>query len=157
MKTILMLAVMLTIACTPYKMLTTNQSTDHRSVERTIDTITKVVTDSSVIRALLECDSIGRVKITALKQQNSDLQTQFFELVDNQLTVKNSSKSEVRIREIIKIDTIVQTIEMPVIHEIEKEVIRLRWWQTTLIWVGVASILLTILKQTKLWQLLKKR
>lgn len=145
------------MACVPYKTLTTNQSTDRHSLEKVTDTIIKVVADSSVIRALLECDSLGRVKIKALKQQNSDLQTQFFELIDNQLTVKNSSKSEVRVREVVKTDTVINTIEIPVVHEVEKEVNRLRWWQTTLIWVGVASILITILKQTKLWHLLKKR
>lgn len=149
---LMMLFVITLMACTPYKILTTSQSTDHRSVERTIDTITKVVADSSVIRALLECDSLGRVKIAKLTQQNSSLQSQFFELLDNQITFKNTSQSEVRIREVVKTDTVYQTREIPVVHTVEKEVNRLTWWQKWAIWIALFYIARTTLKVAFNWR-----
>lgn len=137
------------MSCTTSRQATTiTHQSDLHSYERQIDTVVKTVTDSSTIRALLECDSIGRVRVANLKVQNSILQNQLFEIEDNILKVNTQTTLTERVREIVKTDTARIYIEVPVMYPQTKEVNRLMWWQRYLIYIGVAYILrLAINKQ----------
>lgn len=103
--------------------------------ERIIDTVTNVVQDSSLLQALLECDSIGQVRIANLQTENSRLVWQNLYLQDNLLSIQAIVQSEERVREIIKTDTLNIYKEIPVPYP--EEVNRLYGWQKTLIWIGL--------------------
>ena len=112
------------------------------------DTVIMVQPDSSILQALVQCDSTGRARlqeINALKESARLQQTIKMEAdplpykptvitvkatVDSMgiyLTYKDRFKESVETREI-------ETI-------IEKEVNILHWWQKTLMWSGIIAII----------------
>ena len=132
---------------------TTEVTEKTESVTETIrDTVIMVQPDSSIIQALIQCDSTGRARlqeINALKESARLQQTISIEpepkpykpavitvkaTVDSMgiyLTYKERYKETAQIQ---KIETI-----------IEKEVNVLKWWQKLFIWLGSISTILIIL------------
>ena len=132
---------------------TTEVTEKTESVIETIrDTVIMVQPDSSIIQALIQCDSTGRARlqeINALKESARLQQTISIEpepkaykpavitvkaTVDSMgiyLTYKERYKETAQIQ---KIETI-----------IEKEVNVLKWWQKLFIWLGSISTILIIL------------
>ena len=132
---------------------TTEVTEKTESVIETIrDTVIMVQPDSSILQALIQCDSTGRARlqeINALKESVRLQQTISIEpepkpykpavitvkaTVDSMgiyLTYKERYKETAQIQ---KIETI-----------IEKEVNVLKWWQKLFIWLGSISTILIIL------------
>ena len=132
---------------------TTEVTEKTESVTETIrDTVIMVQPDSSIMQALIQCDSTGRARlqeINALKESARLQQTISMEpepkpykpavitvkaTVDSMgiyLTYKERYKETAQIQ---KIETI-----------IEKEVNVLKWWQKLFIWLGSISTILIIL------------
>ena len=132
---------------------TTEVTEKTESVTETIrDTVIMVQPDSSILQALIQCDSTGRARlqeINALKESVRLQQTISIEpepkpykpavitvkaTVDSMgiyLTYKERYKETAQIQ---KIETI-----------IEKEVNVLKWWQKLFIWLGSISTILIIL------------
>ena len=120
------------------------------------DTVIQVQPDSSIIQALIRCDSTGRARLEEIRtlKESSRVQ-QTLNMKDNKLTVKAVIDSmgiyltyKERYREAQKVQ-VVETI-------IEKEVNVLKWWQMAMIWIGIAALVfifgrliaLLILKKT---------
>ena len=154
-RTIIAMAAILSLQSCCHKLYphTTEVTEKTESVTETIrDTIIMVQPDSSIMQALIQCDSTGRARlqeINALKESARLQQTISIEpepkpykpavitvkaTVDSMgiyLTYKERYKETAQIQ---KIETI-----------IEKEVNVLKWWQKLFIWLGSISTILIIL------------
>ena len=104
------------------------------------DTVIQVQPDSSIVQALIRCDSTGRARLEEIRtlKESSRVQ-QTLNMKDNKLTVKAVIDSmgiyltyKERYREAQKVQ-VVETI-------IEKEVNVLKWWQMAMIWIGIATL-----------------
>lgn len=95
--------------------------------EKIIDTVTCMVTDSAVLRALFDCDSLGNVHLRELhdaKGRMADMETQ---LSDGELKVVTrwQTKYVDRIREVHDTTTVVEVRE---VTKLVKYVPRFFWW-----------------------------
>ena len=155
-KSILAAALLITLSgCCPKLYPHTTENTERIvTVTETVrDTVIQVRPDSSIVQALIRCDSTGRARleeIQTLKQSKRFRQT--ISLQGNRLTAKATVDSmgiyltyKDRYREEQKVQTI-ETV-------IEKEVNILRWWQKALMWAGgiaiVALIVFILLRLVK--------
>lgn len=146
MKRIIRLIVILTIVqgcCSklyPHK----TESTEHVvTVTETVrDTVIQVRPDSSIVQALIMCDSTGRARLEEIRTLKESARIrQTLALKDNKLTAKSVVDSmgiyltyKERYLEEQKVQ-VVETI-------IEKEVNVLKWWQKSLMWMGAVSTLI---------------
>lgn len=117
------------------------------------DTVVQVQPDSSILQALIQCDSTGRARLQeintlkesarlqqSIKMESDPLPYQptaiiVKAVVDSMgiyLTYKDRFKESAEVREI-------ETV-------IEKEVNILHWWQKVLMWIGIVFSLLFIVK-----------
>ena len=104
------------------------------------DTVIQVQPDSSIIQALIRCDSTGRARLEEIRTLKESSRVQHtLNMKDNKLTVKAVIDSmgiyltyKERYREEQKVQ-VVETI-------IEKEVNVLKWWQMAMIWIGIATL-----------------
>ena len=124
------------------------------------DTVIQVQPDSSILQALIQCDSAGRARlqeINTLKEsarlhQSIQMEPEPLPYQPTAITVKtvvDSMGIYLTYKERFKES--VETRERETI--IEKEVNILHWWQTLLMWVGV---IFTLLFALKLYFTLKK-
>ena len=123
------------------------------SVTETIrDTVIMVQPDSSIMQALIQCDSTGRARlqeINALKesarlQQTISMEPEPQPYKPTVITVKATVDSMgiyLTYKERYKETAEIQKIETI----IEKEVNVLKWWQKLFIWLGSISTILIIL------------
>lgn len=118
--------------------------------ERIIDTVTNVVQDSSLLQALLECDSLGRIRIANLRTENSRLLQQNLWLQDNLLSVQAVGQSEERVREIIRSDTVQVYQEVPVPYP--EYVNKLSGWQKALLWIGLLYLVRCGVRIARNWK-----
>lgn len=144
---IIVLTALTAVSCCPKLYPHKTESTEHTVVvtETIRDTVIQVQPDSSIIQALIKCDSTGRARfeeIRTLKESSRVQQT--LALNDNKLTAKVSVDSmkifliyKERYREEQKAK-VVETV-------IEKEVNVLKWWQKALMWVGVVAVMTVFL------------
>lgn len=148
-------ALALMFSCSPraVKVVTASRDSTHTSSERIIDTV-RVNPDSALLAALLECDSLGRVRIARLDAENGRLISQILELQDNLLSVKADAKIPERVREVIRSDTVKVREEVPVPYEVVKVKTehRLRWWQEILCWLGALYLFRTAWKLARGWK-----
>ena len=130
--------------CCPklYPHKTTN--TEHTVVvtETIRDTVIRVQPDSSIVQALIKCDSTGRARLEEIRtlKESSRIQ-QSLALKDNKLTAKavvDSLGIYLTYKERHKEEQQVRTIE----SVIEKEVNVLKWWQKTLMAIGSVAMIL---------------
>ena len=118
------------------------ESTEHTvTVTETIrDTIIQVQPDSSIVQALIKCDSTGRARLDEIRTLKESARVQqALALKDNKLTAKtvvDSMGIYLTYKERHKEEHQVQTIETV----IKKEVNVLKWWQKALIWIGMFSM-----------------
>ena len=98
--TVIILSLLFVVGCSR-SVIPVKSETDRRKTERIIDTVTKVVPDSALIRALLECDSLGQVHIRDLYTENGRLVKLNMELRDNLLRLRAQVESQERVREVI--------------------------------------------------------
>ena len=108
------------------------------------DTVIQVQPDSSVVEALIRCDSTGRARLEEIQtlRQSARVQ-QTLSLKDNRLTSKavvDSMGIYLTYKDRYREEQKVQTIETV----IEKEVNILHWWQKSLMWAGALALSISI-------------
>ncbi len=141
---IIFLTTLTAVSCCPKLYPHKTENTEHIvTVTETVrDTVIQVQPDSSIVQALIKCDSTGRARleeIQTLKQSARVQQT--LVLQDNRLTAKaivDSMGIYLTYKERYKEEQKVRTIETV----IEKEINVLKWWQKALMWIGVVSTLI---------------
>ena len=154
-RTIIAMAAILSLQSCCHKLYphTTEVTEKTESVTETIrDTVIMVQPDSSIIQALIQCDSTGRARlqeINALKesarlQQTISMEPEPQPYKPTVITVKATIDSMgiyLTYKEHYKETAEIQKIETI----IEKEVNVLKWWQKLFIWLGSISTILIIL------------
>ena len=118
------------------------ESTEHTVTitETIIDTVIQIQPDSSIVQALIMCDSTGRARLEEIRtlKESSRIQ-QSLAMKDNKLTAKavvDSLGIYLTYKERHKEEQKVQVVETI----IEKEVNILKWWQEVLMWIGFATL-----------------
>ena len=154
-RTIIAMAAILSLQSCCHKLYphTTEVTEKTESVIETIrDTVIMVQPDSSILQALIQCDSTGRARlqeINALKesarlQQTISMEPEPQPYKPTVITVKATVDSMgiyLTYKERYKETAQIQKIETV----IEKEVNVLKWWQKLFIWLGSISTILIIL------------
>ena len=134
-------------SCCPRLYPQKTESTEHIvTVSETIrDTIIQVQPDSSIVQALIRCDSTGRARLEEIRTLKESARVRHtLALNDNKLTAKtvvDSMGIYLTYKERNKEEQQVQTIETV----IEKEINVLKWWQKALMLIGVIYIILSAL------------
>lgn len=150
MKTIILLYLSLfVIACSPCLTTTSDHHRDSvRIVTETLrDTIIHIAQDSSLLRALLECDSLGQAHLREIitYQQGEKIRPASLEIHDNILSAKavvDSQKIYLHLKErnerlsLSNSENTIKTVEVN----------RLLPYQKVLIGIGVLSIFYAILR-----------
>ena len=142
---IILLSALAVASCCPKLYPHKTENTEHTVVvtETIRDTVIQALPDSSIIQALIKCDSTGQARLEEIRtlKESSRVQ-QTLALKDNKLTAKTVVDSmgifltyKERYREEQKAQ-VVETV-------IEKEVNVLKWWQKVLMWAGAAAIAYT--------------
>ena len=145
---IIAIVILLTFCgCCPKLYPHKTENTEHTVVvtETTKDTVIQVQPDSSIIQALIRCDSTGRARLEEIRtlKESARIQ-QALVLKDNRLMAKaivDSMGIYLTYKERHKEERQVQTIETV----IEKDVNVLKWWQKALIWMGMFSMILSVI------------
>lgn len=136
-------------ACCP-KLYHTERTARTETVKEIIrDTLIQVQPDSSIVQALIRCDSTGRARLEEIRtlKESSRLQQTITARTEPKphkptliavkakvdsmaiyLTYKDRLHETTEIREVEKV--------------IEKQVNILKWWQKFLMWVGLATIII---------------
>lgn len=155
--------------CCPRLYPQKTESTEHIvTVSETIrDTIIQVQSDSSIVQALIRCDSTGRARLeeirtlkesTRIQQHISLMELDYDPLADGRsnssglchndpasiLTITSKVDSlgiYLQYKERYKNEQQIQTIETV----IEKEINVLKWWQKALMWTGAVAVYVFLL------------
>ncbi len=128
----------------PYR----TENIDHTVIttETVRDTVIQIQPDSSIVQALIKCDSTGRARLEEIRILKESVRVQqALALKDNWLTAKtvvDSMGIYLTFKERHKEEQHVQTIETV----IEKEVNVLKWWQKFLIIIGIVGIFLILFR-----------
>lgn len=147
---IIFLAALTAVSCCPklYPHKTENTERTVTVTETIRDTVIQVQPDSSIVEALIRCDSTGRARLEEIQtlRQSARVQ-QTLSLKDNRLTSKavvDSMGIYLTYKDRYMQEQKVQTIETV----IEREVNILHWWQKALMWAGgivIAALIMCIL------------
>ena len=144
---IIFLAALAAVSCCPklYPHKTENTERIVTVTETVRDTVIQVQPDSSVVEALICCDSTGRARLEEIQtlRQSARVQ-QTLSLKDNRLTSKavvDSMGIYLTYKDRYREEQKVQTIEIVV----EKEVNILHWWQKVLMWAGALACLTIVI------------
>ena len=139
--------------CCPKFYPQTTTTVEHFEVVKEVvrDTVVQVQPDSSILQALIKCDSTGRARlqeIQALKesarlQQSIKMEADPLPYQPTVITVKATVDSmEIYLTYKDRFKESVETREIETI--IEKEVNILHWWQKLLMWAGGIVITITV-------------
>ncbi len=105
--------------------------------ETTRDTVIQVQPDSSIVQALIKCDSTGQARLEEIRTLKESARVQQrLALNDNKLTAKvvvDSMGIYLTYKERHKAEQEIQVVETV----IEKEVNVLKWWQKSLMVLGL--------------------
>lgn len=144
---IIFLSVLTVASCCPRLYPHKTENTEHTiTVTETVrDTVIQVQPDSSIVEALIRCDSTGRARLEEIQtlRQSARVQ-QTLALKDNKLTaaaIVDSMGIYLTYKERHKEEQKVQTIETV----LEKEVNILKWWQKALMTIGIVSMAILVL------------
>lgn len=144
MKIIFLLIAGVLISCnTSKKINLSNVNQKHIQLEKQIDTVRVLGVDTTSLRALLECDSIGRVRVATLKIKDGEISRLKTYLENNELNVEVRTERIERVKEIHKIDTIY--LDRKVV-DYERVVIQLSWWEKGLVYLGGIFLMIIIYK-----------
>lgn len=147
MKIALLLFTLALFSCmSTSKMSNAEQYKQVIKTERIIDTIRILELDTTAFNALLECDSLGQVRIASLKSRDSEISRLKSTLQNNVLDIEVETRTIERIKELIRVDTIY--IEKKS-EQHERVVIPVSWWKKILMWLGVVFIALHVPKILK--------
>lgn len=117
------------------------------------DTVVQVQPDSSILQALIQCDSAGRARLQEIQTLKESARLQQSIKIESEplpykptaitvMTVVDSMGIYLTYKDRFKESTEVREIETI----IEKEVNILHWWQKLLVWIGIVFSLLFIVK-----------
>ena len=137
--------------CCPKFYPQTSSTVEHFEVVKEVvrDTVIQVQPDSSILQALIQCDSTGRARLQEIQtlkesarlQQSIKMEADPLPYQPTVITVKATVDSMgIYLTYKDRFKESVETREIETI--IEKEVNILHWWQKLLMWVG--GIVLTI-------------
>lgn len=135
------LLILLLCACTvrrPVVQGTDTHRADSVFVKETLrDTVITVEADSALIRAYLECDSLGRVRVRQLAEFRAGrrLQPPAINIQDNVLTATATTDSlnlYLQLRERYESHHNTRDTAITVVQTVN----RLTWWQTLWVWAG---------------------
>ena len=141
---IILLSALAMTSCCPKLYPHKTENTEHMVVvtETIRDTVIQVHPDSSIVQALIKCDSTGRARLDEIRTLKESARVQqTLALKDNRLTAKavvDSMGIFLTYKERYREDQKVQVVETV----IEKEVNVLKWWQKVLMTIGIVSIII---------------
>ena len=141
--------------CCPKFYPQTTTTVDHVEVVKEVvrDTVVQVQPDSSILQALIKCDSTGRARLQEIQtlkesarlQQSIKMEADPLPYQPTAITVKATVDSMgIYLTYKDRFKEAVETREIETI--IEKQVNILHWWQKLLMWMGVIFSLLFALK-----------
>lgn len=110
-------------------------------IRTVVDTLVKIIPDSSLVQALLDCDSLGRVRmrqISKLQLQGINIDMQ---LDGNNLTVTAKGKDTEKRR----VEVVAERKEIPVPYPVVTKVNYLTSWQWFMVWVGRIACIMVLL------------
>lgn len=108
---------------------------------RIVDTMVKVVPDSSILKALLDCDSLGRVHMKQISEMQLKGIGLDVKIEGNSLSVKAKGKDAEKVR--IRSDTVYREKPIRVPYPVETN--KITSWQWLQIWVGRIACLMVLL------------
>ena len=137
--------------CCPKFYPQTTTTVEHVEIVKEVvrDTVIQVQPDSSILQALIQCDSTGRARLQEIQtlkesarlQQSIKMEADPLPYQPTVITVKATVDSMgIYLKYKDRFKEAVETREIETI--IEKEVNILHWWQKLLMWIG--GIVLTI-------------
>ena len=141
---IILLSALAVASCCPKLYPRKTENTEHTVVitETIRDTVIQVQPDSSIVQALIMCDSTGRARLEEIRTLKESARVQqTLALEDNKLTAKavvDSMGIYLTYKERYREEQKVQVVETV----IEKEVNVLKWWQKALTTIGIVSIII---------------
>lgn len=144
--TVLVVGALALCGCSPKMYPHRTECTEHTVTVR--DTVLQVRPDSSIVRALIRCDSTEHARLEEIRMLRESSRLQQALTVEppaepyqpTTLTIKavvDSMGIYLTLRERHREEQQVRTVETIV----EKEVNVLRWWQTALMWMGGVSLI----------------
>lgn len=144
--TVLVVGALALCGCSPKMYPHRTECTEHTVTVR--DTVVQVRPDSSIVRALIRCDSTEHARLEEIRMLRESSRLQQALTVEppaepyqpTTLTIKavvDSMGIYLTLRERHREEQQVRTVETIV----EKEVNVLRWWQTALMWMGGVSLI----------------
>jgi len=140
---IILLSALAVTSCCPKLYPHKEEKTEHTItvIETIRDTVIQIHPDSSIVQALIRCDSTGRARLEEIRTLKESARVrQTLALKDNRLTAKaivDSMGIYLTYKERYREEQKVQVVETV----IEKEVNVLKWWQKALIWIGMLSMI----------------
>lgn len=144
MKRVSIVAVVMALGCAPVKTMTRSMS-DSVVVRETVrDTVIELSPDSSLVRALIECDSLGRARLSELLYYRAGdrISPPVITMVDNILTAKaqvDSFKIYARLKDRYEehrtSETVVETVEVNKLTTWQK--VRLRLGEAMMVAVAL--------------------
>ena len=140
-------------SCCPKFYPQTTTTVEHFEVVKEIvrDTVIQVQQDSSILQALIQCDSTGRARLQEIQtlkesarlQQSIKMEADPLPYQPTVITVKATVDSMgIYLTYKDRFKESVETCEIETI--IEKEVNILHWWQKLLMWVGGIVLAITV-------------
>ena len=141
--------------CCPKFYPQTTTTVEHVEVVKEVvrDTVIQVQPDSSILQALIQCDSTGRARLQEIQtlkessrlQQSIKMEADPLPYQPTVITVKATVDSMgIYLTYKDRFKESVETREIETI--IEKEVNILHWWQKALMWAGIIAIIGTCIK-----------
>ena len=141
--------------CCPKFYPQTTTTVEHFEVVKEVvrDTVVQVQPDSSILQALIKCDSTGRARLQEIQtlkesarlQQSIKMEADPLPYQPTVITVKATVDSMgIYLTYKDRFKESVETREIETI--IEKEVNILHWWQKALMWAGIIAIIGTCIK-----------
>ena len=136
--------------CCPKFYPQTTTTVEHFEVVKEVvrDTVIQVQPDSSILQALIQCDSTGRARLQEIQtlkesarlQQSIKMEADPLPYQPTVITVQATVDSMgIYLTYKDRFKESVETREIETI--IEKEVNILHWWQKTLMWAGIIAII----------------
>ena len=140
-------------ACCP-RLYHTERTARTETVKEIIrDTLIQVRPDSSIVQALIRCDSTGRARLEEIRtlKESSRLQQTITAQTDPKphkptlITVK--AKVDSMAIYLTYKDRLHETTEIREVEKvIERQVNILKWWQKFLMWIGVIGSILSLIR-----------
>lgn len=166
---IILLCAFIVASCCPKLYPHKTENTEHTvTITETVrDTVIQVQPDSSIVQALIRCDSTGRARLDEIRTLRESARIQqrisLMELDYDSLADARSNSSGLQHKvpaSVLTITSIVDSLgiylqykerykeeqkAMTIETTIEKEVNVLKWWQKALMWTGVTAVSIFLL------------